>query len=115
QVANLTGSVYVGQTNTVLYVTGSISIGSGGGGEKRYAPPENHIAPRGSPKGYLAGATTGNRGHRVVNDNAPATNIVYLWSAQQHLDQYHRQRCLLRHDLRPTGGFQSQRQRQQFH
>jgi hypothetical protein len=78
QVANLTGSVYVGQSNTVLYVTGSISIGTGGGNTKKgYAPPEIHIAPGGSLTVYMAGATTTISGNGVVNDTAVAKNFAY--------------------------------------
>ena len=78
QVANLTGSVYVGQSNTVLYVTSSISIGSGGGKPKNgFAPPQIHIAPGGSLTIYMAGATTTISGNGVVNDTAQAKNFAY--------------------------------------
>jgi hypothetical protein len=77
-VANLTGSVYVGQSNTVLYVTSGISIGSGGGATKTgYAPPQIHIAPGGSLTIYMAGATTSIAGNGVVNDTAQAKNFAY--------------------------------------
>ena len=80
QIADLTGSVYVGQTNTVLYVTGSISIGSGGGGggnKKGEAPPQIHIAPGASLTVYMAGATTSIGGNGVVNDSAQASAFAY--------------------------------------
>jgi len=75
-IANLTGSVYVGQANTVLYVTSSISI-SGGGNKKGWAPPEIHIAPGASLTIYMAGATTTISGSGVVNDTANAKNFQY--------------------------------------
>jgi hypothetical protein len=100
QVSDLTGSVYVGQPNTVLYVTGSISIGSGGGSTKKGdAPPQIHIAPGASLTIYMAGATAGIGGNGVVNDTGIAKNFAYLWSAQQHHDQYHREWRLFRDDL----------------
>ena len=78
QVADLTGSVYVGQSNTVLYVTSSISIGTGGGSTKRgYSPPQIHIAPGGSLTIYMAGATTTISGNGVANDTAQAKNFAY--------------------------------------
>ena len=75
-VANLTGSVYVRASNTVLYVTGSISIGSGGT-RKGYAPPEIHIAPGASLTIYMAGATASIAGNGVVNDTGLAKNFAY--------------------------------------
>src|SRR5262249_57887506 len=79
QIANLTGSVYVGQSNTVLYVTSSINIGSGGGGggNKNAAPPQIHIAPGGSLTIYMAGATTTIAGNGVANDTQQAKNFQY--------------------------------------
>ena len=78
QVADLTGSVYVGQSNTVLYVTSSISVGTGGGNTKRgFAPPQIHIAPGASLTIYMAGATTTISGNGVVNDSAQAKNFAY--------------------------------------
>ena len=78
QVANLTGSVYVGQSNTVLYVTSGISIGTGGGSTRKgYAPPQIHIAPGGSLTIYMAGATTTISGNGVANDTAQAKNFAY--------------------------------------
>jgi len=78
QVADLSGSVYVGATNTVLYVTGSISIGSGGGSIKKGdAPPEIHIGPGASLTIYMAGATTTISGNGVVNDTAQAGAFAY--------------------------------------
>src|SRR6266404_2584099 len=77
QIASLTGSVYVGQSNTVLYVTSSINIGGGGGGGKNAAPPEIHIAPGGSLTIYMAGATTTIAGNGVVNDTAQAKDFAY--------------------------------------
>ncbi len=75
-IANLTGSVYVGASNTVLYVTGSISIGSGGT-KKGYAPAEIHIAPGASLTIYMAGATASIGGNGVVNDTGLAKNFAY--------------------------------------
>ena len=78
QVANLTGSVYVGQSNTVLYVTSSISVGTGGGSTKKgYSPPQIHIAPGGSLTIYMAGASTTISGNGVANDTAQAKNFAY--------------------------------------
>ena len=78
QIADLTGSVYVGQSNTVLYVTSSINIGSGGGKPKNGdAPPQIHIAPGGSLTIYMAGATTTISGNGVANDTAQAKNFAY--------------------------------------
>ncbi len=76
QVASISGSVYVGQTNTVLYVTTSISIGSGGQ-KKGYAPPEIHIAPGGSLTIYMAGATASIGGNGVANDTGMASAFAY--------------------------------------
>ncbi len=78
QVANLTGSVYVGQANTVLYVTTGISIGTGGGGnQKGNAPPEIYIAPGASLTVYMAGSTTTIAGNGVVNATSQAKNFQY--------------------------------------
>jgi hypothetical protein len=77
QVANLTGSVYVGQSNTVLYVTSGISIAGGGSTKKGYAPAQIHIAPGGSLTVYMAGPTTTISGNGVVNDTAQARNFAY--------------------------------------
>jgi hypothetical protein len=77
QVDNLTGSVYVGQSNTVLYVTSSINIGGGGATKKGSAPAQIHIAPGGSLTIYMAGATTSISGNGVVNDTAQAANFAY--------------------------------------
>jgi hypothetical protein len=77
-VGNLTGSVYVGATNTVLYVTTSISVGSSGGSTKNgYAPPEIHIAPGASLTLYMAGATTTIGGNGIVNDGKLAPAFAY--------------------------------------
>jgi hypothetical protein len=77
-VANLSGSVYVSATNTVLYVTGSISVGSSGGSTKKgFAPPEIHIAPGASLTVYMAGATTTIGGSGVVNDSGQASAFAY--------------------------------------
>ena len=78
QVSGLSGSVYVGAPNTVLYVTGSISIGSSGGGSKKgAAPPEIHIGPGASLTLYMAGATTAINGNGVVNDTGHASAFAY--------------------------------------
>lgn len=77
QVVNLTGSVYVGAANTVLYVTSSINIGSGGGGNKNNAPPEIYIAPGASLTIYMAGSTTTIAGNGVVNATSQAKNFQY--------------------------------------
>ena len=82
QIADLTGSVYVGQSNTILYVTSSIDIGSNGGsggknGKGNPAPAEIHIAPGGSLTIYMAGATTSINGNGLVNDTQKAKNFQY--------------------------------------
>jgi hypothetical protein len=71
---NVTGSIYVGKPNTVLYVTGNVSIGSGGGGS---APPQIHIGPGASLTIYVAGATTSISGNGLVNDTGQAKNFQY--------------------------------------
>jgi hypothetical protein len=77
-VSDLTGSVYVGQTNVVLYVTTSINIGSGGGATKKgYAPAEIHIAAGSSLTLYMAGATASINGKGVINDSGKAKNFAY--------------------------------------
>src|SRR5206468_4545735 len=75
-VTDLTGSVYVGQTNTVLWVDGSINI-SGGGGGPGYADPEIHIAAGASLTIYMSGASTTISGNGLVNDSAQAKNFAY--------------------------------------
>ena len=77
QLSDLTGSVYVGQTNVVLYVTSSINIGTGGSSKKGSAPPEIHIAPGASLTIYMAGATTTIGGNGVVNDTGSAKSFAY--------------------------------------
>ena len=78
QVSSLSGSVYVGATNTVLYVTGSISVSSGSGSVKKgYAPPEIHIGPGASLTIYMAGATTSINGNGLVNDTGQASAFAY--------------------------------------
>ena len=74
--ANLDGALYVSATNTVLYVTSSISI-SGGAGNKKNAPPQIHIGTGASLTLYMAGATTTISGNGVVNDTALAKNFQY--------------------------------------
>jgi hypothetical protein len=78
QVDNLSGSVYVGATNTVLYITGSMSVGSSGGSVKNgFAPPEIHIGPGASLTVYMAGATANIGGNGVVNDTGIASAFAY--------------------------------------
>jgi hypothetical protein len=78
EVANLSGSVYVGAPNTVLYVTSSMSVGSSGGSTKKgYAPPEIHIGPGASLTLYMAGASTTIGGNGVVNDTGHASAFAY--------------------------------------
>ena len=72
---DLTGSLYVSATNTVLYVTGTISIG--GNTSKKDAPPQIHIAPGASLTIYMAGATTTVSASGVVNDTKLAKNFQY--------------------------------------
>ncbi len=74
--ADLTGSVYVGYSNTVLYVTGNVSIGGNSGGKKN-APPEIHIAPGASLTLYVGGTSTSIAGNGVVNDTDLARNFQY--------------------------------------
>ena len=76
QVGTLSGSIYVGLTNTVLYVTGNISIGSGGN-KKGWAPPQIHIGPGASLTIYMAGASTSIGGNGLVNDTQEAKNFQY--------------------------------------
>jgi hypothetical protein len=76
-VADLSGSVYVGATNTVLYVTGSISVSSSGTIKKGYAPPEIHIGLGASLTIYMAGATTTISGNGVANDTGHASAFAY--------------------------------------
>jgi len=76
KVDNLTGSVYVGQTNTVLWVTTSINI-SGGGVPAGYADPQIHIGPGASLTIYMSGATTSINGNGLVNDSAKASTFAY--------------------------------------
>jgi hypothetical protein len=68
QVANLTGSVYVGQSNTVLYVTTSINIGGNA---------NIHIGPGASLTIYMAGATASINGNGIANDTGLAKNFAY--------------------------------------
>jgi hypothetical protein len=78
QVADLSGSVYVGATNTVLYVTSSMSVGSKGGNPKQGdAPQEIHIGPGASVTIYMAGATASINGNGVVNDTGHASAFAY--------------------------------------
>jgi hypothetical protein len=78
QVANLSGSVYVGASNTVLYVTSSMSVGGSGGGTKKgSAPAEIHIGPGASLTLYMAGATASINGNGVVNDTGQASAFAY--------------------------------------
>jgi len=76
KIANLTGSVYVGKSNVVLYVTSSINV-SGGTPKKGYAPPEIYIAPGASLTLYMGGATTAISGNGVVNSTGQAKNFAY--------------------------------------
>ena len=82
-VTDLSGSVYVGQTNTVLWVDGSINI-SGGGGGAGYAEPQIHIAPGASLAIYMAGATTTISGNGLVNDTAQAKTFAYYGLPSNH-------------------------------
>jgi len=78
QVSQLTGSVYVGATNTVLSVLGNVAIGSGNGGsQKGDAPPEIHIAPGASLTLYVAGSTAVINGNGIVNDTKNAASFAY--------------------------------------
>jgi hypothetical protein len=72
----LTGSVYVGGSNTVLYVTDNINI-SGGSAKKGAAAPQIHIAPGASLTLYMGGATTSISGSGLVNDSGLAKNFQY--------------------------------------
>ena len=77
QVADLSGSVYVGGANTVLYVNNSINISSSGSVKKGSAPPEIHIAPGASLTLYMGGATASINGNGVVNDTGKASAFAY--------------------------------------
>jgi hypothetical protein len=77
QVANLSGSVYVSAPNTVLYVTGNISISGSGSVKKGNAPPGIHIGPGASLTLYMGGASTSIGGNGVVNDTDKASAFAY--------------------------------------
>ncbi len=77
QIADLAGSVYVGQTNTVLYVTHSISISGTANPRKGCAPAQIHVGPGASLTVYMAGATATIAGNGVVNDTAHASAFAY--------------------------------------
>jgi hypothetical protein len=77
QVADLSGSVYVGGANTVLYVTSSMSISGSGAVKKGSAPPEIHIGPGASLTVYMGGASTTISGNGVVNDTGKASAFAY--------------------------------------
>ncbi len=77
QIADLTGSVYVGQTNTVLYVTQSISISGTTKPKNGCAPPQIHIAPGASVTVYMAGGTASFTGNALVNDSGKASAFAY--------------------------------------
>jgi hypothetical protein len=76
QISDLTGSVYVGSSNTILYVTGSISI-SGNAKKKTDAPPEIYIAPGASLTLYMGGATASIAGNGIANATGQARNFAY--------------------------------------
>ncbi len=77
-VDSLSGSVYVGGSNVMLYVTTTIAMGSGGGTVKKgYAPPQIHIGPGASLSIYMAGPTANIGGNGVVNDSGLARNFQY--------------------------------------
>ena len=71
---SVNGSIYVSKPNTVLYVTGNVSIGTGGGGN---APPQIYIAPGASLTLYVAGSTTSISGQGIVNATGEAKNFQY--------------------------------------
>ena len=74
---------------TVLYVTDTISIGSGGGKSKNEkAPPQIHIAPGASLTIYMAGATTTIGGNGVVNDSQEAKNFQYYGLPSNRITSY---------------------------
>jgi hypothetical protein len=77
QLATLSGSVYVGGANTVLYVNSSINISSSGSVKKGSAPPEIHIGPGASLTLYMGGATASINGNGVVNDTGNASAFAY--------------------------------------
>ncbi len=69
------GSVYVQYPNTVLYVTGNLSISGTKQGNK--TSPAIHIAPGASLTIYVGGASTTIAGNGVVNDSKLASNFQY--------------------------------------
>jgi hypothetical protein len=66
KIASISGSVYVSATNTVLYVTGSLSING-----------TLHIGPGASLTLYMGGATTSINGNGIVNDTGHASAFAY--------------------------------------
>jgi hypothetical protein len=73
QVSGLAGSVYVSGTNTVLYVTGSISLSGNGSGNGSGIV----IGPGASLTLYMAGATTSVSGNGVANLTGQASAFAY--------------------------------------
>jgi hypothetical protein len=74
-VGNLSGSLYVSQPNTVLYVTGTVSISGNAQGNR--AAPQIRIGPDASLTMYVAGASTSITGNGVVNETSLAKNFQY--------------------------------------
>jgi type II secretory pathway pseudopilin PulG len=68
QVSSLSSSVYVNSPGTVLYVTGSVSLGSG---------TEIYIAPGASFTLYVGGASASIGGQGVLNTSGLARNFTY--------------------------------------
>ena len=75
KVSNLTGNIYVAQSNTVLYVTSGINISGTGG---------IHVAPGASLAIYMAGDTASITGNGLVNDSAQAKNLAYYGLPSNH-------------------------------
>jgi hypothetical protein len=76
-IGTLSGSVYVGQSNVVLYVTGSINISSSGSTKKGDAAPQIYIAPGASLTLYMGGATANISGNGIVNATGNAKSFAY--------------------------------------
>jgi hypothetical protein len=77
QISSLTGSLYVGQSNTVLYVTGNINISGSGTANNGVAAPGIYLAPGASLTIYMAGASTSISGNGIANTSGDAKRFAY--------------------------------------
>lgn len=74
-ISDLTGSIYVSGTNTVLYVTGKIDVS--GNAKNGYGPIGIDIAPGASLTLYMGGATTTISGNGIMNETKQASAFQY--------------------------------------